>query len=305
MAAIPTTQPAAPQQSTPHATLRGLVARYPVTAFLVMAFAFGWTTLLPLLLSQDGLAVLPIELPVTVFQVLASLVGLVLPAFLVAAATDGKAGVRELLRRSLRWRVGVQWYVIALLGMFVAVLVVAIPFVGLVPLHMVVRKWQLLFTVFVPGVLVPFLHTNLPEEIGWTSLQARLQDRHGPLLASVMVAPLFTLIHLPAYFVDGWINAEGTPLAEFPSVLLLVGIVAVLSIFLRLIIMWLYNGTGGSLLIVALFHSAFNMSTGQKLTPAFIPGPEASSLPTLAIVVVAVLVAAFTRGRFAYKPAPA
>ena len=305
MTAITTPQPASTHQPAPHATLRRLVARYPVTAFLVMAFAFGWTTLLPLLLSEQGFGLLPIDLPVTLFQFLASFVGLTLPAVLVAAATGGKAGVGDLLHRALRWRVGVQWYFIALFVTFVAVVVVALPFFGMVPLQMAARKWSLLFTVFLPGILLPFLHTNLPEEIGWTSLQARLQDRHGPLLASLMVAPLFTLIHLPAYFVAGWINAEKTPLAEFPSVLLLVGIIAVLAIFLRLIIMWLYNGTGGSLLIVALFHSAFNMSTGQKITPEFIPGPEASSLPTLAVVVVAVLIAAFTKGRLAYKPAPA
>src|SRR3712207_4203294 len=191
MATFTTTQPASTHQPAPHATLRRLVARYPATAFLVMAFAFGWTILLPLLLSEQGFGLLPIELPVTLFQFLASFAGLTLPAFLVAASTGGKAGVRDLLHRALRWRVGVQWYLIALLGTFVAVLLAALPFFGLVPLQMVARKWELLVTVFVPGVLVPFLHTNLPEEIGWTSLQARLQERHGPVLASLMVAPPF------------------------------------------------------------------------------------------------------------------
>ena len=308
MTAFSTTQPGTTHQSTPHATLRRLVASHPATAFLVMAFAFAWTTLLPLLLSEQGFGLLPIELPVTVFQVLASVLGLALPAFLVAAATDGKAGVRDLLHRSLRWRVGLHWYVIALLGTFVAVVVAAIPFFGMVPLQMLARKWELLFTVLLPGVLVPFLHTNLPEEIGWTSLQARLQDRHGPVRASLMVAPVFALMHLPAYFVSGWISDEKTPLAQFPSVLLIVGLSAVFAVFVRLLIMWLYNGTGGSLLIVALFHSALNMSTGQKITPELVPGGDPTVLNVLVlatVAVVAMLVAGVTRGRFAYKPVPA
>jgi len=284
----------------PTAGIRALICRHPATAFLVMAFAFGWTTLLPLLLSERGFGVLPIDLPVTVFQFLASFVGLTLPAFVVAAATDGAAGVRDLLRRALRWRVGVHWYLIALLGTFVAVLLAAIPLVGVAPLQLVARKWELLLTVFLPGVLLPFLHTNLPEEIGWTSLQARLQERRGPVLASILVTPAFALIHLPAYFVAGWIGDERTPLAQLPAVLLLVGLSAVLGVSVRLLIMGLYNGTGGSILVAALFHSAFNMSTGQKLTPELIPGLGATTLnllPWAVAAVVAVVVAVSTKGR--------
>jgi hypothetical protein len=47
---------------------------------------------------------------------------LALPAFLVTAATSGKAGVLDLLGRCLRWRGAVRWYLIALLGLPVATL---------------------------------------------------------------------------------------------------------------------------------------------------------------------------------------
>ena len=85
-----------------------MVARHPATAFLLMAFGFGWTSLIPILLSEDGFGVVPIELPLTLVQTLATLLGLALPAFLVTAATGGKEGVRDLLSRLLRWRVGVH-----------------------------------------------------------------------------------------------------------------------------------------------------------------------------------------------------
>ena len=90
-------------------------------------FGFGWTSLIPILLSEDDFGVLPIELPLTIVQTLATLVGLALPVFLVTAATGGKEGVRDLLRRLLRWRVGVHWYLIALFGLLVAMLLAAIP----------------------------------------------------------------------------------------------------------------------------------------------------------------------------------
>jgi membrane protease YdiL (CAAX protease family) len=182
------------------------------------------------------------------------------------------------------------------------VIVAALPFVGTLPLQMVTQKWELLVTVFVPGVLVPFLLVNLPEEVGWTGfVQSKLQERHGPVLASLMVALPFALIHLPAYFVTGWISDEKLPL---PSVLLLVGLTAVVAVFLRLLIMRLYNGSGGSILIVALFHSAFNMSSGQQITPELVVGVNPSVLNVLVwatAVVAAVLIAAITRGRFGYR----
>ena len=291
------------QQPASDSILRRFVARYPVSTYLIMAFTFAWAILIPVLLSKQGFGVLPIDLPVTLFQFLASIVGLTIPAFLVAAATGGTASVQALLRQSLRWRVGIQWYLIALLVTFVAVLAIALPFVGLVPLQMLASKWQLLVTLFVPGVLVPFLTTNLPEEIGWTSLQARLQDRHGPVLATIIVTPFFSLFHLPAYFVAGWIGDEATALSQFPTVLLTTGVIAVLGIFFRLVALWLYNGTGGSLLLVALFHSAYNMTNQRQIISELVPGSDASLMATLAIIVVGVLVTACTRGRLAYKPA--
>src|SRR5918997_634334 len=273
------------QPASAYPGLRGLVARHPATAFLVMAFGFGWMSLVPILLSENGFGVLPIELPLTVVQTLATLLGLALPAFLVTAATGGKEGVRDLLSRLLRWRVGVRWYLIAIFGLPVAMLLAAIPFLGVAPLEALAQKLGLLFTVFLPGVILPFVHTNLWEELGWAGfLQSTLQERRGPLLASVMVAPVFVLFHLPAYFVAGWIVDEHTPLSQLPNVLVeYVGVVAVFAIFFRILAIWLYNVTGRSVLLVGLFHSSFNMVSGQELMPELVPGLD-SGLLTMAAV---------------------
>jgi hypothetical protein len=72
-------------------------------------------------------------------------------------------------------------------------------------------------------------------------LQSTLQDRRGPMLASVMVAPFFALFHLPAYFVAGWIVDEHTPLSQLPNVLVeYVGVVAVFAIFFWILAIWLW-----------------------------------------------------------------
>ena len=57
------------------------------------------------------------------------------------------------------------------------------------------------------------------------------------------------------------------------------------------------------MLIVALFHSAFNATSGsENVTPILIPGAAASLIPIAAVAVIAVLLAVFTRGRLGYEP---
>ena len=51
--------------------------------------------------------------------------GMALPAFLVVGSTHSRAGVRDLARRSLRWCVGVRWYLVALFGVPVATVLAA------------------------------------------------------------------------------------------------------------------------------------------------------------------------------------
>ena len=53
---------------------------------------------------------------------LAHILGSAVPAFVVTAAVHGRDGVRNLAGRCLRWRVGLRWYLIALLGLPVALL---------------------------------------------------------------------------------------------------------------------------------------------------------------------------------------
>ena len=296
--------PAEARQPAHRSSLERAVVRHPMAAFLILTFTFAWTVVGVAILAESVLGPLPARL-VEAFNALASVVGLTGPAVLVTAATGGRAGVRDLLRRSFRWRVGVHWYLVALVGLLSITLLAALPILGIVPLVTLARNWPLLFTVFLPGVLVSFVLINLAEEICWTGfMQHTLQGRHGPLLASVMVAPAFALVHLPAFFVSGWINDERTPFSQFPDVLLQVGFLAVFAIFVRVLVTWLYNGSGRSVPIVALFHSAFNMTNGRTTTPRLLGLSEtlAPLIPLLAVVVIAVVVTVVTRGRLAYRP---
>lgn len=284
--------PTATQQLARHSALRRLVARHPVAAFLIMVYAVTYALGLSPFLTQVD--ILPFNFPL--WAVLAHLFGVALPAFLVMAAMHGRAGVRDLARRSLRWRVGARWYLFALLGLPIGVVLCASAIFGLAPLNALVDKWPLLFTVVLPDLLLRVVFLNLTEEIGWTGfLQARLQDRHGPLKACVLVEIPFALFHVP----DVLLETGG----QLPLALALFGVLAISQLFARVVIMWLYNNTNRSVLLVGLFHSAFN-TTNNRFVGAFIPELAESGffIASGVVAAAAVLIVVFTRGRLSYKP---
>src|SRR5687768_12865071 len=91
------------------ASARG-VARHPVFAFMLISLGIGFAAAIPPIVDS---AILPLGRPLHgVFMSL----GAGLAAFLVTAALSGRAGVADITRRSLRWRVPVRWYLIALLS---------------------------------------------------------------------------------------------------------------------------------------------------------------------------------------------
>ena len=84
----------------------GVLARHPLVSFFLLAFAFTW--------GYFWLILVPLNLPGPLFALGAA--GPTVSAFLVLALTSGKPGVLRLLRSMVHWRVGVQWYLVTLLG---------------------------------------------------------------------------------------------------------------------------------------------------------------------------------------------
>ena len=280
-------------------SLGRLGTRRPVATFLLMVYAITWAAFVPVVLQAWGLLALPIDLTeglgFNAVVSVATILGVALPALLVTAATKGEAGVRDLLGRCLRWRVGVRWYVVALLGFLGTMVLVTSVFQGPAPLGALAGKWPLFFAMFLPEVLLPFLFIQVFEEAGWTGfMQATLQERRGPLLAAVLVAPAFALMHLPVLIIGSGVGL---------GLLVVLGALVVLMAFFRVVVAWLYNGSGRSVLVAALFHSAFNSATSlgeQRFVGELIPGPAQLVIAFGVLVVVAVGVAALTRGRLAY-----
>src|SRR5215212_8415832 len=98
--------------SSPEASL---LARHPLTFYFLIAFSFSWLMFLPAVLTYYGV----LNLSDSVVGVLAitGLLGPILSGFIITAVTEEREGIRRWLRRIVRWRVGFQWYLFALVGL--------------------------------------------------------------------------------------------------------------------------------------------------------------------------------------------
>ena len=107
---------------TAHGRLRRLAAQRPLTTFLVLGFSLAYTLAFVWGLAYHGVIPgggLADALHIAPDEVAGGMLLLaLLPAALfVTWAASGAAGVRALLRRCLRWRVNVGWWLTVLLGL--------------------------------------------------------------------------------------------------------------------------------------------------------------------------------------------
>ena len=281
-------------------SLKATITRHPAAAFLVFFYVAGWIVFLPALLGQSGFGLFAYDLPPQPSILLLTLVGLAGGAFLITRIADGKDGVRELRSHYFIWRTGPQWYVLALFGAALLLLVGAAVVQG----TSILGAFGANLPQFLPNYLVQVLLiavlVSLWEETGWMAfLTARWQKRFGPVLASLMVAPLFGLGHFPLLFIAGGLTDSGRLTAsEVPEYIFY--LLVLFAVPVRLIVTWVYNSTGGSLPIVALLHSSFDVVASSAILIGFYPGID-GRLMYFGLAIVAIGVLVMTRGRLGYR----
>jgi uncharacterized protein len=283
----------------PASVRQGLLARHPLVFFFVMAYAFSWIVWAPWVLGEDGAGLLPINISQTASGYLnaaAILAGPTLSAFIMTATTEGREGVRRLLGRYVLWRVGLRWYVFALLG---------VPFIMLVGVMIYSMELPSLAALGGPSYLLGYLGSfalvtllggPLLEEGGWRGFALpRMERLHGPLLASLILGVLWALWHLPEFLVPSWTAAMGGG-GILSVILFTLG-----AITFTIVITWVFNNTRASLLLAILVHSSID-TFGGTLAAIFPAKAVASPFPYLiSFGAVAVVLIVLTRGRLDYQ----
>ena len=275
--------PAQPLSPAPDSALGRWPARHPVAAYFGLAYAFSWAVELPLVAAAQGWV--RWSVPPTLHYLAAF--GPLLAALVVVSATEGRAGVRRWLAGLLRWRVGwVSW--LGAIGLPLALFGVA-AVVNYVTTGQALNLALLGQVDYLPdltplGALGLWLLTfGLGEELGWRGLALpRLQRSHSALTASLLLGVVWAFWHLPAFFYKDTYMAMGLA-GGLPMLVLSITAAA-------LVFTWLYNTSGGSLLVVIVFHALFDF---LSVTPA--GGDAAPALMSAGVIIWAVLIVIFFR----------
>ena len=269
-----------------------LLRRQPLVSYFVIAFAWTWAFVIVFLIL--------FPLPDVIVRTTPGDFGPLIGAVVVTAAVAGRSGLRQFLKRMIQWRVGLIWYGFAFLG----VPLLYIASIALVPGALGSFKAPDVGAVLLYPVLyivLMCLGGPLTEEPGWRGFALpRLQQRWSPLVGSIILGLLWAAWHLPNYFRPDWSTVNGG--VSFSGI----AVFAAATVTFSVVLTWVYNHTGGSILMAILVHASINFSQG--LTGDLFPAAKDNeAAPVIAFAVLAVVIVVKTRGRLGYRgsePAP-
>jgi membrane protease YdiL (CAAX protease family) len=232
--------------------IKDFIKRHSLLAYFALTFAISWGGFV--LVVGPGSFPGTQELFETLFPlaILVMLLGPSLAGVLLTGLVSGRAGLREILTRLLKWRVGGRWYAVALLPapLLAAAVLFALSLNS--PLTMDDKA-----TVLLSGVAAGL--TTVLEELGWTGFAVpRLRLRYSVLTTSLIMGLLWAAWHfLQVLFVSG-IYSGAVSQALFLPLYFLSASVAQLTAY-RILLVWIYDRTE-SLLMATLMHASFTAS---------------------------------------------
>jgi hypothetical protein len=218
--------------------------RHRVTTYFIITYAITWSIGILAILFPEQFRWIFGDLnywnPVALIAISAPTIS----ATILTAAWQGKAGLRELYSRLIRWRFGIQWYALILLGM---------PFLGWLTTLVVGASPVYIFST--PALAISILFNlliggPLGEELGWRGYALpRLLRQFNPLVASLVLGLFWGMWHLPSFYISTLVQS-GLSLPLF----------LILGLLLSILMTWIFQHTGGSVLAAILFHYMINFS---------------------------------------------
>lgn len=282
------------QAPAPSNHLVQLMRQHPLLFYFLIAYGLSW--------AYELLVFGVLRLPLEWFWLL-TLVGPTMAAFLMTAVTQGRAGIVQLLRRFVLWRVGIRWYLFVLLG---------VPALLLLPVLIQPGAFSAFRLPGLPSLLdylivyltILVLGGPLMEEGGWRGFALpRMEQRSGPLVGTLLLGVLWALWYLPLFLlVPGYLGA-GT---GFVDILIFFGGEVIGVTAFSFVFTWVFNNTRGSILLAILLAASWDTASSvAALRLLLFPSLKVTALFSLSLlltwIVVAGVIIAATRGRLSYQ----
>ncbi len=176
-------------------------------------------------------------------------------AFIVAAMFDRRIGIKQLLARCFRWRMG--WSSLAFLFLIpIAINAVSLAVNVAMGARMPTRAQFAAWPELLPSFVFIFLFIGMGEEPGWRGYALPwLQKRLSPVTAALVLGVIWAAWHIPLFGLE----FTGATIPAFLA-----------SIIPASVIMaWLFNRSGESALAAALFHAMVNTVGGKYVFRMF------------------------------------
>jgi uncharacterized protein len=223
---------------------------WPRVAFVVLSFVLAWSIWIP-----AGLWAPKLFLPAVLLGAWTpTLAGVALTAI-----TDGVPGVRRYLAGLLKWRVGLQWWLVTLFSIAAisyAAIGIYVLMGGTVPPLNLPKgipqsAWPLVAAIaFVVNI---FVGGPLAEDVGWRGyFLPKLRETMPAFDASLLVGVVWVIWHAPMFFFPSGGQVVG--FMPFPAF-------ALMTIAWSVFMAWVYVNTQ-SILMAVLYHAAINTTLG-------------------------------------------
>ncbi len=255
-------------------------------AYALIAYSISWAIEIPLALKAQG--IISADIPFAIHYLAAF--GPFIAGIALTWQESRFAGLKDLLQRVVKWRVEPIWW-------FVAISPVLLFLIVSLLMRIIQGSW-LAFSIlgrfdFLPdlGFAAIFLWLatyGFGEELGWRGyLLPRLQRERSAWSATVILWIIWATWHAPSFF---YLHTASSPgmLIGF-----LIGVFAG-AVFLT----WLYNSSGGSILIVAIWHGLFDYVTACTECKS---GLIAATVSTLVMIWAALVVVLFKSSNLSSK----
>jgi len=264
--------------------IKDFVTKRPLLTYWVFAFIFTWGILAPGVLSTLGL--IDFNYEGTVLTML-SAVGPFLAALLVTYFTQGTATIKTFLTGIFRPEKRKGWLAVSLFLFTFIFLVSAIAnfFIGgglPSPRDGLFLNGGNLILVF-----LLLLFGSFGEEIGWRGFALpKLQEKHKPLKAALILTIIWWLWHIPTY----WTLPYAINATQQFSFFIAFGMQFIVLFALSIICSWVYNSSKGNILTAVFIHVTWNFWVGGF-------GEQASLLMLPLLLFSAIAIVIITKGK--------
>ena len=221
---------------------KNIIEKRSINNYFLLVFILSIPFWILGFVARDTTKLLPINLPISALMAVCPIVA----ASILVYQNQKIKGVSVLLKQAFDYQkiVDKKWYV---------------PIIFLMPIIALLSYWYLNFTEILLSkpqlsILSVFIFFfvyfigAISEEIGWSGYAIDpLQSKYGALKASIILGIIWAIWHIIPYYQahqsTNWIVWQ-----------------CIGTIFLRIIMVWIFNNTGKSVFAMVLFHTMMNIS---------------------------------------------